>query len=180
MHSERNVISLSLDFFLEWRNQYSRKFFSSWKALWVTIFVNFAVSGGMCWTSMNNNRCKELLSEGVTREECCASNLAASTAYSDEDLDSGSLFFWRVLGGGVHCYPCRGKFCQMNIYFSWNSEIYLETHYQIKRNFNYYTQKKVSLTQKNFLWSNKFVHCYTVEEKVLWLKTTSWLFFFFN
>ncbi|KAK0157944.1 hypothetical protein PV328_011628 [Microctonus aethiopoides] len=65
------------------------------------------VTGGICWSSINNGKCKELLSQGVTRAECCASNAAAATAYSDEDLDSGSLFFWRVLGGGVHCRPCR-------------------------------------------------------------------------
>lgn len=45
----------------------------------------------------------------MTKEDCCASNAAAATAYSEEDLDSGSLFFWRVLGGGVQCRPCRGK-----------------------------------------------------------------------
>ncbi|XP_043676392.1 follistatin-A isoform X2 [Vespula pensylvanica] len=64
-------------------------------------------TGGICWSSISNGRCKELLSQGVTREDCCASNAAAATAYSDEDLDSGSLFFWRVLGGGVQCRPCR-------------------------------------------------------------------------
>ncbi|KAL6255466.1 hypothetical protein P5V15_013800 [Pogonomyrmex californicus] len=64
-------------------------------------------TGGICWSSISNGRCKELLSQGVTRENCCASNAAAATAYSEEDLDSGSLFFWRVLGGGVQCRPCR-------------------------------------------------------------------------
>ncbi|XP_044021364.1 follistatin-A isoform X1 [Aphidius gifuensis] len=63
--------------------------------------------GGICWSSISNGKCKELLSQGVTRQECCASNAAAATAYSEEDLDSGSLFFWRVLGGGVICRPCR-------------------------------------------------------------------------
>ncbi|CAD1476064.1 unnamed protein product, partial [Heterotrigona itama] len=62
---------------------------------------------GICWSSISNGRCKELLSQGVTKEDCCASNAAAATAYSEEDLDSGSLFFWRVLGGGVQCRPCR-------------------------------------------------------------------------
>ncbi|XP_077265273.1 follistatin-related protein 3 isoform X4 [Temnothorax americanus] len=66
-----------------------------------------STTGGICWSSINNGRCKELLSQGVTKETCCASNAAAATAYSDEDLDSGSLFFWRVLGGGVQCRPCR-------------------------------------------------------------------------
>ncbi|XP_044586756.1 follistatin-A isoform X3 [Cotesia glomerata] len=71
------------------------------------------VSGGICWSSISNSKCKELLSQGVTREECCASNAAAATAYSEEDLDSGSLFFWRVLGGGVHCRPCRESCAQV-------------------------------------------------------------------
>ncbi|XP_076665899.1 follistatin-related protein 3-like isoform X2 [Andrena cerasifolii] len=66
-----------------------------------------SATGGICWSSISNGRCKELLSQGVTKENCCASNAAAATAYSEEDLDSGSLFFWRVLGGGVQCRPCR-------------------------------------------------------------------------
>ncbi|XP_039307036.1 follistatin isoform X5 [Solenopsis invicta] len=66
-----------------------------------------STTGGICWSSISNGRCKELLSQGTTKENCCASNAAAATAYSDEDLDSGSLFFWRVLGGGVQCHPCR-------------------------------------------------------------------------
>lgn len=70
-------------------------------------YIDQSVLGGICWSSISNGRCKELLSQGVTRENCCASNAAAATAYSDEDLDSGSLFFWRVLGGGVQCRPCR-------------------------------------------------------------------------
>lgn len=69
--------------------------------------------GGICWSSISNGRCKELLSQGITRENCCASNAAAATAYSEEDLDSGSLFFWRVLGGGVQCRPCRGIYNEL-------------------------------------------------------------------
>ncbi|XP_076165869.1 follistatin-related protein 3 isoform X4 [Ptiloglossa arizonensis] len=61
----------------------------------------------MCWSSISNGRCKELLSQRVTKENCCASNAAAATAYSEEDLDSEKLFFWGVLGGGVQCRPCR-------------------------------------------------------------------------
>jgi len=74
----------------------------------LAIYLNQSVLGGICWSSISNGRCKELLSQTITRENCCASNAAAATAYSDEDLDSGSLFFWRVLGGGVQCRPCRG------------------------------------------------------------------------
>ncbi|XP_066583097.1 follistatin-A [Prorops nasuta] len=64
-------------------------------------------TGGICWSSISKGRCKALLSQGVTREECCALNAAASTSYSDEDLDSGSLFFWMTVGRGVQCKPCR-------------------------------------------------------------------------
>ncbi|XP_046630402.1 follistatin-A isoform X2 [Neodiprion virginianus] len=66
-----------------------------------------SATGGICWSSIRNGRCTELLAQGISRKDCCASNTAAATAYSDEDLDSGTLFFWRVLGGGVPCRPCR-------------------------------------------------------------------------
>lgn len=55
---------------------------------------------------VHNGRCKELLGENVSREECCSTNSVA-TAWSAEDLDPGTLFFWRVLGGGVPCYACK-------------------------------------------------------------------------
>lgn len=82
------------------------------KEIWILyiFYVDQSVLGGICWSSISNGRCKELLSQGVTKENCCAFNAAAATAYSDEDLDSGSLFFWRVLGGGVQCRPCRGTY----------------------------------------------------------------------
>jgi hypothetical protein len=57
---------------------------------------------------VRNGRCTELLSEKVSKEECCASDSVA-TAWSSEDLDAGTLFFWRVLGGGVPCYACKGS-----------------------------------------------------------------------
>lgn len=63
--------------------------------------------GGNCWSvRVRNGRCTELLSEKVTKEECCASNSVA-TAWNTEDMDPGTLFFWRVLGGGVPCYACK-------------------------------------------------------------------------
>ena len=66
------------------------------------------VAGGMCWSAMVlNGRCMELLSDKVSKEECCTSESAA-TAWSSEDLDTGTLFFWRSLGGGVPCYACKG------------------------------------------------------------------------
>nr|CAD7445685.1 unnamed protein product [Timema bartmani] len=90
--------------------------------------------GGNCWSAMvRNGRCTELLSQKVSKEECCASNSVATawsvedmdagtlffwrvlgggnsvaTAWSVEDMDAGTLFFWRVLGGGVPCYACKG------------------------------------------------------------------------
>lgn len=57
---------------------------------------------------VRNGRCTELLGEKMSREECCASNSVA-TAWSSEDLDHGTLFFWRVLGGGVPCHACKGN-----------------------------------------------------------------------
>jgi hypothetical protein len=66
------------------------------------------VTGGNCWSAMvRSGRCTELLNEKVSKEECCASDHVA-TAWSSEDLDAGTLFFWRVLGGGVPCYACKG------------------------------------------------------------------------
>jgi hypothetical protein len=56
---------------------------------------------------VRSGRCTELLNEKVSKEECCASDHVA-TAWSSEDLDAGTLFFWRVLGGGVPCYACKG------------------------------------------------------------------------
>ncbi|XP_077293817.1 follistatin [Arctopsyche grandis] len=66
------------------------------------------VSGGICWASMERGgRCKELTAEQVTKEECCSASQPLAAAWSPDDLDSGALFFWRVLGGGVPCYGCR-------------------------------------------------------------------------
>lgn len=55
---------------------------------------------------IRNGRCTELLNESSTKEDCCE-NRNVATAWSDEELDSGTLFFWRVLGGGVPCVPCK-------------------------------------------------------------------------
>lgn len=72
--------------------------------------VSFIFTGGNCWSAiLRNGRCTELLSEKMTREDCCATNSVA-TAWSAEDLDPGALFFWRVLGGGVPCHACKGKY----------------------------------------------------------------------
>lgn len=73
------------------------------------------VQGGMCWTMVaRSGRCMELLSERVGRESCCVAGAGISAAWSSEDLDPGSLFFWRALGescSGVECGP--GKKCEI-------------------------------------------------------------------
>ncbi|XP_018322766.1 follistatin [Agrilus planipennis] len=71
---------------------------------------------------VKNNRCTELLTESTSKEECCGGN-GVAVAWSAEELDSGALFFWKVLGGGVPCKPCKescvgfkcskGKVCVM-------------------------------------------------------------------
>lgn len=58
---------------------------------------------------VRNGRCTELMAEKVTREECCDTSYSIATAWSNDDLDPGTLFFWRVLGGGVPCGACKGK-----------------------------------------------------------------------
>ncbi|XP_050293514.1 follistatin isoform X2 [Anthonomus grandis grandis] len=73
------------------------------------LFVSFS-SGGTCWSTMvkkKNGRCTELLHEKITKEECCASSNSVSTAWSPEEHDPSTLFFWRMLGGGVQCQSCR-------------------------------------------------------------------------
>lgn len=66
-------------------------------------------SGGICWSSMNENgRCTEMLSQQLSREQCCEQFPGVATAWSPDDLESGSLFFLRVLGGGVPCLACKG------------------------------------------------------------------------
>ncbi|XP_069691213.1 follistatin [Periplaneta americana] len=73
----------------------------------VLVLLLQPTQGGNCWSAMvRNGRCTELLNEKVSKEECCASE-SVSTAWSSEDMDAGTLFFWRVLGGGVPCYACK-------------------------------------------------------------------------
>lgn len=57
---------------------------------------------------IRNGRCTELLHEMSSKEQCCSSH-GVTTAWSSEELDSGTLFFWKVLGGGVPCIPCKGS-----------------------------------------------------------------------
>ncbi|CAG2105819.1 unnamed protein product [Medioppia subpectinata] len=66
----------------------------------------------MCWSAPNGNgRCTDLLKTGVTEDECCngadsTNSGITSTAYS-QDLDSGKLFYYRALRGGVPCSQCK-------------------------------------------------------------------------
>jgi len=87
----------------------------------LVLFFHIKIAlGGTCWTAMvRNGRCTEILKEQSTKEECCGSNsFGINTAYSGDQLDSGALFFWRVLGGGVPCQPCKDSckdmFCGKN------------------------------------------------------------------
>lgn len=94
----------------------------------IYLLTTSGVLGGICWSAMvRNGRCTELVAEKVSRDQCCgggggggggsegaagsgnsvALSLATTAAYSDDDLDSGTLFFWRMLGGGVPCSPCK-------------------------------------------------------------------------
>ncbi|KAF7268359.1 hypothetical protein GWI33_018509 [Rhynchophorus ferrugineus] len=57
----------------------------------------------------NNGKCTEMLHEHISKEDCCSSTASATTAWSAEELDSSSLFFWRMLAGGVSCLPCRNS-----------------------------------------------------------------------
>lgn len=72
-------------------------------------FVSF-FAGGICWTTVNKHgRCTDILSEKITKEECCRDFSNVNTAWSKEDMDSGKLFFLRVLGDGVPCHSCKGN-----------------------------------------------------------------------
>ncbi|KAI5750817.1 hypothetical protein M8J77_001518 [Diaphorina citri] len=78
----------------------------------VSLWCASSVEGGNCWAGMGQSgRCTELLSEKVGREECCKEANGLGAAWSKEDLEPGTMFFWRVLGGGVQCQPCK-KTCE--------------------------------------------------------------------
>ncbi|XP_071054404.1 follistatin isoform X2 [Onthophagus taurus] len=73
------------------------------------MIICMTYAAGTCWSSMvRNDRCTEVLYENATKEECCSGAQSdTGIAWSSKHLDSGSLFFWRVLGGGVECKPCK-------------------------------------------------------------------------
>lgn len=68
-----------------------------------------SVSGGTCFSAMiRNGKCSELLHDATSKDQCCAAR-GITTAWSSEEFDSGTLFFWKVLGGGIPCVPCKGS-----------------------------------------------------------------------
>ena len=84
---------------------------------WIGFLSQILASGGNCWVGMSRpGRCTSLLSQHVDKESCCSdakgggsAPAGAGAAWSPEDLDAGGLFFWRVLGGGAPCTPCKGN-----------------------------------------------------------------------
>jgi hypothetical protein len=73
-------------------------------------------AAGTCWlTMLRNGRCTEILYEKSSREDCCANNHRLHNAWSPDELDSSTFFFWRVLGDGVRCSPCKGNKRKINL-----------------------------------------------------------------
>lgn len=71
-------------------------------------------NAGMCWTTMlKNERCLELLNETTTKEECCG-RFGITAAWSEKHMDSSTLFFMKVLEGGVPCIPCKESCAGIN------------------------------------------------------------------
>jgi len=59
----------------------------------------------------HSGRCMERLAEKITREECCSyPGMTHLVAYATEEMDPGTIFFWRALGGGVPCTACKGRY----------------------------------------------------------------------
>lgn len=54
-------------------------------------------------------RCSSVAALRVGRAECCAGASRAPAAWSPRDLDSGEIFFYKALSGGVPCVACAGK-----------------------------------------------------------------------
>ncbi|CAB3379822.1 Hypothetical predicted protein [Cloeon dipterum] len=68
------------------------------------------VHGGSCWIMAKNGRCMQRLSDDVDRDHCCKMDMPGMShlaAYVDEKMDSGTIFFYRALGGGVPCAACK-------------------------------------------------------------------------
>ncbi|XP_069361591.1 follistatin-A isoform X1 [Maniola hyperantus] len=64
-------------------------------------------AAGICWSGMERGgRCSSVASLRVGRAECCAGGARAPAAWSPRDLDSGEIFFYKALSGGVPCTAC--------------------------------------------------------------------------
>ncbi|KAG6449690.1 hypothetical protein O3G_MSEX006169 [Manduca sexta] len=64
-------------------------------------------AAGICWTGMDRGgRCSSVASLRVGRAECCAGASRSPAAWSPKDLDSGEIFFYKALSGGVPCTAC--------------------------------------------------------------------------
>lgn len=71
----------------------------------------FTYVAGICWTGMERGgRCSSVAALRVGRAECCSGGARAPAAWSPRDLDSGEIFFYKALSGGVPCTACAGKF----------------------------------------------------------------------
>ncbi|XP_013162504.1 PREDICTED: follistatin-A [Papilio xuthus] len=64
-------------------------------------------AAGICWSGMERGgRCSSVAALRVGRAECCAGAARAPAAWSPRDLDSGQIFFYKALSGGVPCTAC--------------------------------------------------------------------------
>ncbi|XP_059060746.1 LOW QUALITY PROTEIN: follistatin-like [Achroia grisella] len=64
-------------------------------------------AAGICWSGMERGgRCSSVVALRVGRAECCAGAARSPAAWSPQDLDSGEIFFFKALSGGVPCIAC--------------------------------------------------------------------------
>ncbi|CAH2042312.1 unnamed protein product, partial [Iphiclides podalirius] len=64
-------------------------------------------AAGICWSGMERGgRCSSVAALRVGRAECCAGADRSPAAWSPRDLDSGEIFFYKALSGGVPCTAC--------------------------------------------------------------------------
>ncbi|XP_068620268.1 follistatin isoform X2 [Battus philenor] len=64
-------------------------------------------AAGICWSGMERGgRCSSVAALRVGRAECCAGAARSPAAWSPRDLDSGEIFFYKALSGGVPCTAC--------------------------------------------------------------------------
>lgn len=64
-------------------------------------------AAGICWVGMDRaGRCSSVSALRMTRAECCTGASRSPAAWSPKDYDSGEIFFYKVLSGGVPCNAC--------------------------------------------------------------------------